>query len=525
MKIPLRIVLLTVAMMLAGISTRADSITEEQARAKAQSFLQGHQLLPGGRRLAPARMPAVLRNTPAGAQTLYVFNVGTQEGFVIVAGDDRARPVLGYVDSGSFDADHMPAALSEMLAIYARQIDMLGQAEAKPDSAARAAKQRRRISGTMADVTPLLTTTWDQGNPYNAYCPTLNNQTALTGCVATAMAQIANYYEYPTDQVANIAAYTSATNKINVSAWGATTFDWGNMLDSYSGSETSKQIAAVATLMRYCGQAAQMDYGFTSGAYNGDALYAFKEKLGYNANADFRSAANYSVDGWENLIYKEVSQGRPVYYSALDGDTGEVGGHAFVIDGYQSDGNYFHVNWGWGGACNGYFNLFALDPGAPESTATSTGWHYQMLAIIGLSPETVNTAILNKDASGSWLITSTDDWKELSTNLEAYNGGSFKLTNDISVTTMVGTSKQPFSGVFDGQGHKLNVNIETDLERTGPFHFARNSTFKNLVVDGTLTTTNHGVGGLIGWAQNVIIQNCESKVTINSTYEGDGTCA
>lgn len=528
MKYPLRLLLLTMAMMLLGSSARAGSITEEQAKEKARSFLQTRHLSPSGKRLARARMQTELQSTPTRETALYVFNVGEQDGFVIVSGDDRTRTILGYADSGTFDADHIPAALSEMLAIYARQIELLGQAGVEPDSAARAARVRHRISGSVADVAPLLTTTWNQGAPYNDYCPLQDGNQALTGCVATAMAQIANYHKYPKSQVPSLASYISETNKINVTAWGATTFDWGNMVDNFDGSYTNAQKVAVATLMRYCGQAAQMDYGFTrSGTYNGNAFYAFTEVMGYSNTASFKSAASYSVDGWENLIYKEVYEKRPVYYSALNGDEGgaKCGGHAFVIDGYQADGNYFHVNWGWGGAFDGYFNIFALDPDAPESVATATGWHYQMLAIIGLSPETVNTAKLTQDASGNYLITSADDWNELSTNLGDYNGGSFKLTGDISVNTMVGTENLPFSGTFDGQGHVLNLNIITDLERTGPFHYARNSTFMNLVVDGTITTSNHGVGGLIGWAQNVTIQNSESKVTINSSYQGDGTCA
>lgn len=388
MKLPLRFILLTVVMMLLGFSARAGSITEEQAMAKAQSFLQTRNVKSSSKRYAPARTQKKLYSTPTGEKAFYVFNVGENEGFVIVASDDRARSILGYADSGYFDVEQIPTALHEMLAIYARQINMIGQVDDKSDSEARVRKAPLRISGTLEDVDPMLTTTWNQGDPYNAYCPTLNDQTALTGCVATAMAQIAYYHKYPTTQVPSLTAYTSETNKINVSAWGATTFDWDNMLDSYDGSETNAQKAAVATLMRYCGQAAQMDYGFTSGAYNGDALYAFTKKLGYNANAEFRSASAYSADGWENLIYKEISEGRPVYYSALNGDVGcDVSGHAFVIDGYRADGNYFHVNWGWGGTCDGYFNLFALDPNAPESPVSSTGWHYQMLAIVGLSPE------------------------------------------------------------------------------------------------------------------------------------------
>ena len=385
----LRLMLLTLVLITFASSTRAGNISEAQARAIARGFLQARQPSPSVKRQAAAALQ--LQITPTGHASLYVFNISDDGGFVIVSGDDRTRSVLGYADSGTFSMDNIPAALREMLAIYQRQIEICGQGAANANPSRARRNTPHRISGIVADVEPLLETTWNQGAPYNDYCPTLNDQTALTGCVATAMAQIAYYHRYPTQQVPSLAAYTSATNKLNVSAWGATTFDWNHMLPNYDGAATSTEKAAVATLMRYCGQAAQMDYGFTSGAYNGDALYAFKEKLGYNAYADFRNAASYSRDGWENIIYKEVAEGRPVYYTALNGDgsNGEVGGHAFVVDGYRADGNYFHVNWGWGGACNGYFNLFALNPDEPETEEVNeAGWHYQMLAIVGLSPET-----------------------------------------------------------------------------------------------------------------------------------------
>ncbi len=528
MKITLRLMLLTVAMMLFGFSARAGSIDEEQARAKAQSFLRSRMPAYVGKRLVRAATSPELRSASIDEANLYVFNVGEQGGFVIVAGDDRARPILGYTDSGTFDCNRLPAALSEMLTIYARQIERLGQTEAKPDSTMRVRKNIQRTSSIMADVAPLLSTAWNQAGPYNAYCPTQNGATALTGCVATAMAQIANYHKYPTGRVPSLPSYVSETNKINVSAWGATTFDWDNMLDDYYGAYTPEQEAAVATLMRYCGQAARMDYGFTSGAYNGDALYALKEKLGYNANADFKSAASYSVKGWEDLIYKEVAEGRPVYYSALNGDVGcDVSGHAFIIDGYKSEGNYFHVNWGWGGAADGYFNLFALDPDAPESPVTTAGWHYQMLAIIGLSPETVNVAKLMRDASGSYLITSADDWNELSANLANYSGGSFKLTDDISVTTMVGTEDVPFSGTFDGQGHVLSVNIESGQDGTAPFCIVHTGTaIKNLKVQGTVSCSAYHASGLIGMGMHgenypITITNCEVAVQVNgNSYAG-----
>ena len=465
-----------------------------------------------------------LTSTSTGESAVYVFNIDAAGGgFVIVSGDDRAREILGYSDSGTFDAKLIPEALREMLAIYARQINSLGQENVTTDSIITSSRAMRRTSSIMADVNPLLSTTWNQGDPYNAYCPTLENQTALTGCVATAMAQIAYYYKYPTEKVPSLTSYISETNKINVTAWGATTFDWDNMLDSYNGSYTETQKNAIATLMRYCGQAAQMDYGFSSGAYNGDALVAFTEKLGYNPYATFKSANNYSVNGWEDLIYKEVSEKRPVYYSALNGAVGcDVEGHAFVIDGYKSDGNYFHVNWGWGGACDGYFNLFALDANTPQSAPTETGWHYDMVALIGLSPEEVNTAKLSQDASGNYLITSTDDWNELSQNLSEYTGGSFKLTNDISVSTMVGAWEMPFSGTFDGQGHTLNVNIASDIMGTAPFCIVKNTTIKNLKTTGIVTCYDYHSSGLVGVVEEdyetpINIINCEVAVQINGT--------
>lgn len=151
--------LLTVAMILLGFSARAGSITEEQAMEKAQSFLQTRKLKSGSKRYTSARTQKKLYSTPTGEKAFYVFNVGKNDGFVIVASDDRARSILGYADSGYFDVEQIPTALHEMLAIYARQINMIGQVDDKSDSEARVRKAPLRISGTLEDVDPMLTTT------------------------------------------------------------------------------------------------------------------------------------------------------------------------------------------------------------------------------------------------------------------------------------------------------------------------------------------------------------------------------
>ena len=164
-----KLLLLTVALMLFGLYARAGSIDENQAKAKALSFLQTRHMTQGGRMLAPVLTPPELSCTPTGEKAVYVFNIDGKGGFVIVSGDDRAREILGYSDSGSFDAKNIPTALREMITIYARQISMLGQEENTSDSIAKVSRAMRRTSSIMADVSPLLTTTWNQVYPYNAY--------------------------------------------------------------------------------------------------------------------------------------------------------------------------------------------------------------------------------------------------------------------------------------------------------------------------------------------------------------------
>ena len=149
-----------------------------------------------------------------------------------------------------------------------------------------------------------------------------------------------------------------------------------------------------------------------------------------------------------------------------------------------------------------------------------------MVALIGLSPQEMQTSNLMQDASGSYLITSTEDWNELSQNLSEYNGGTFKLTNDINVTTMVGAWEIPFTGTFDGQGHTLNVNIESDVMGTAPFCIIRNSTIKNLRTTGTVTCYGYHSSGLVGVVDDdyktpINIYNCDVAVQINGTeYAG-----
>lgn len=181
----------------------------------------------------------------------------------------------------------------------------------------------------------------------------------MTGCVATAMAQVINYHKYPEKGIGSN-SYTTTTSGLSVSFnFGATTFDWDNMADIYSLSSTAEQKTAVATLMKACGVSVNMDYGTgASGAMSAFVPAALVNYFGYDKATAYRERIWFSGQEWEDLVYNELATVGPVYYG---GTTARNEGHAFVCDGYRADG-FFHINWGWGGQSNGYFRLSALDP-------------------------------------------------------------------------------------------------------------------------------------------------------------------
>ena len=199
------------------------------------------------------------------------------------------------------------------------------------------------------DVEPMVTTKWNQGaktydptNPYNGDCPKVDGMLTLTGCMATALAQVLNYHKWP-KQLNNPLAGFSTMHGLTIDELPVVAFDWENMADDYYQPTTDAQQKAVAQLMRYCGQAIQMDYTTsTSNGFYYD-LDMLVNDFGYHQGVAFVHGDNYSVSEWENMIYQELAENRPVVYGAQ----GSVGGHAFVLDGYEVSNNngYYHVNW------------------------------------------------------------------------------------------------------------------------------------------------------------------------------------
>ena len=333
--------------LLISLGSFAGDVTEAEALQKAQQFMQGKQFKHKNLRRAPSKNVE--------SKAYYVFNVENNGGFVIVAGDDRMTEILGYSDTGNVNLDSIPEQMKWLLDGYQTIYRKLST------STDNTPKARRT---TRTNIEPLLTTTWGQENPYNEMCPMYGTNRSITGCVATAMAQVINYCRWPEGQTASVPAYTTETYHLSVPALEPTQFNW-----EYMG------IKQVARLMRYCGQSVKMDYGL---AESGAALSLVPDALinvfGYSESARCVSCSSeYSDDEWESLLYEEIAAKRAVILAGF----GYAGGHAFIAHGYK-DG-LFRINWGWYGQQDGYFALTNL---------ASAGGDYSLYqnAVIGIQP-------------------------------------------------------------------------------------------------------------------------------------------
>ena len=313
-------------------------------------------------------------STDSSRPVLYVYNVfsnsGTRSRFVIVAGESRARRILAYGDS-ALDPCGIPDGLQELMEIYRQQIESV--IVAHPGEQVRLHSSRPNSSDTAPSVEPMLTTMWGQDEPFNLLCPRYNGALCSTGCVSTALSMIVRYHGFA-QFAAPVPAYTTANLGISLEPLEAVDFDWENMRDVYQDGQYSVLEAnAVAQLMRYTGQAARMDY--TTGASGalvtniGKALKCF----GYDSQLLVRS--DFETDAWNELLQGELCAGRPVIYSANQGQPGT--GHAFCIDGYDADLSMYHINWGWNGKGNCDCVLDAFSP----STSSSTFGGSQMMVI------------------------------------------------------------------------------------------------------------------------------------------------
>lgn len=289
-------------------------------------------------------------NTVPETPAYYIYTDSINSAFVIVSGDERMRDVLAYSDKMHWSNKNVPSALKGLLNEYNEQFRALqdGKICASPES--------YRID--IPDVPPLITSVWDQGSPYNDLCP----DKTPSGCVATAMSQIMNYHNYPETGSGSF-SYISLTQKYTCSCnFSKIHFLWDKIKDSYGTSSfgDSEGREEVAALAYACGVSVGMDYDFGgSGAYMSDVPYALINFFNYNSNVTYRSRNYYNAEDWYRILCNELENGRPVVYGGVDEG---MGGHAFIVDGCDSDTRMFHLNWGWGGDYDGYYSLDALNP-------------------------------------------------------------------------------------------------------------------------------------------------------------------
>ena len=378
----MRFLALCLMALLLPLSMWAQSIDESEALQRAQAFLSQRS---GGKAKA-IQTPSKSRRAIGGQDTTacdyYIFNVEADGGFVIISGDERTIPILGYSDSGSVQEGSMPEGLKVLLEDYSAQIAGL------EDSDVQAQDVRRKTPARKA-IAPLIETKWYQQAPYNNNCPEIQGERTVTGCVATSMAQVMYFYKYPGGECTSIPGYTTGTAKLELSALPATTFNWNAMTTTYSSTATGEAADAVAKLMQYCGWAVQMKYGTGgSSTYNETIPDALKTYFSYDNGVHFARRTSYTYPEWVDLIYSELAAARPVMLGGLS-----VGsGHSFICDGYDDD-DYFHINWGWSGISDGYFRLAVLNPYERGTGGGSTldGFNFAQTAIVGIQPSTPDT--------------------------------------------------------------------------------------------------------------------------------------
>lgn len=344
--------LTTFILFLLAFTANARQISPDEAAAIASDFLNSSSLqIANARRIGVKRARAKSDTDGKFTSPYYVFNGEGNQGFVIISGDDRAKKILGYSDAGNFDFDNLPPQLAAMLDQYAEQIASLPESAAADPSWSAPPRDASTEEGKLLE-----TANWGQGYPYNAQCPVIDGQRCVTGCVATAMAIVMKYHNWPDKGRGKHKWISNATDSMSYDFEKAE-FDYTLMSDTYrEGEYNDAQAAEVAKLMQAAGAAVNMQYGLSeSGAMSCVVGHYLHEYFKYSPSCQYISASNFEEAEWTRMIHEQIDSNHPVI---LNG-TGTSSRHAFVCDGYNS-ANLLHINWGWDGTNNGFFQPFVL---------------------------------------------------------------------------------------------------------------------------------------------------------------------
>lgn len=428
MKHPLRYILSLATLTAGAITMLGAELSPDAALARALD--NSRHRLPA--KSATYKLSKTISRVDNSAASLYVFS-NTNKGFIVTTADDRLPAVLGYSDA-AFEADNIPPALEWWLSEYAIQAEhVLSQPQQEKAPVFRV--QRNNIA-------PLVHSTWDQGDPYNLQCPSWDGKHSVTGCIATAMAQVMNYHEWPNKGVGSNSYSTTYNNQSQTVSlnFGESSFDWDNMLDDYSEDASTEQKNAVAQLMYACGVASNMAYGLSASSSTiYDCHKAMISYFNYDKGIRLYPRNYYGINDWEDLIYGQLKDYGPVIYTGVNSTIG----HAFICDGYR-DG-YFHFNWGWSGISDGYFLLNLLDPAEQGIGGSFDGYNLSQNIIGNIckpqegSKEYPTLALLDKFELSATTVTAGDNI-DIKSSMCSFSLTPFTVYPGLKYTSTLGES-------------------------------------------------------------------------------------
>lgn len=492
--------LYTLIFTLLSLSVYADSVDQEVAKKIANNFLsQNITSLSTNARMSgqknfelnlvyPKQFTINNARKSSGKNTpFYIYNF--ENGFIIVSNEDAVYPVLGYSFEGNYNDTLISPEFRKWIETYKKQIRYVQINNIKATEEIKALwknlqndnNQNKLRTAKTTSVKPLLQTNWDQkgnyyenpdDNLYNSKCPRKYfwSDRALTGCVATAMAQIMKFHNFPAKGT-GFHSYNHTEYGTLSANFSNSYYDWNNMPNQLYSFSSSQEIDAVSRLMLHCGISIDMGYGVKSSGISSlnPVSEALKRYFGYSNTVSFVERVNYSDEDWKNLIFKELDAGRPVEYAGI----GNGGGHAFVCDGYDDNG-FFHMNWGWSGVSNGYFLLDALDPNSLGAGGGDGGYNSNQQAVIGIQPSTNQNINLQLYSSLSVVQGSEINYGDpFNVETNFFNNGATQFSGDYAV------------GVFNNQGTfidyvevKEDYSLDTGLVYTDDINFSNAGSFE-----------------------------------------------
>ena len=430
-------ILLFVLLIASAVSSFAENVTVQTAQRAAEAFINS-------KRHSNMDIHLVDFAEKEAFPNLYIF--GNECCFVIIAANNAVHPVLGYSTEGGFGTETIPETTYEWLKAYDEEIAFVSECRWAADDEI-SSEWDNLLDGigltpkSRSCVDPLLKTKWNQTAPFNDLCPADSagpNGHCYTGCNATTMAQILNYWEHP---VKGSGSYTYTP--INHPEYGSqqanfgnTTYDWDNMKDYYSRGYTEEEALAVATLMYHCGVALGSEYGPNgTGARLIYVPLVLSHYFKFSSNIVYRSEYSVNNDSlWIEMLKQELDLGRPLPYRGVKDEANSS--HAFVCDGYDEN-DYFHFNWGWSGRYDGFFMIGALNPqrNNPENP-NNRGYNVNNAAVFNCYPSTlsitppsnINVTVNGRNVTITWSSVSN------ASHYRVYRDGSL-IANNLFTTS------------------------------------------------------------------------------------------